>query len=46
MQVNGVKGFLAYEEPSGKSSHDKYMRAVLCGYELILYACIMSMFML
>jgi hypothetical protein len=46
MQVNGMKRFLVYEESSGKSSHDKYMRSVSCGYELILYAYIMPMFML
>ena len=37
---------LGYEESSGKSSHDKYMRLVSCGYELILYSFIMLMFML
>lgn len=46
LQVNGMKRCLVYEESSGKSRHDKYMRSVSCGYELILYACIMSMFML
>jgi len=35
-----------YEESSGKSSHDKYMRSVSHEYEFILYACIMPMLML
>lgn len=46
MQVNGMMRSLVYEESSRKSSHDKYMRSVSCGYELILYACNMSKFML
>ena len=41
-----MKRFLFYEESSGKSSLDKYMRSVSCGYELILYGCIIPMFML
>jgi len=45
MQVSGMKRFLVHEEPSGESSHDKYTRSVSCGYELILYVCIMPMFM-
>lgn len=40
-----MKRFLVHEESSDKSSHDKYMRSVLCGYELILYTFIMHMFM-
>lgn len=46
MQVSGMTRFLVLWESSGKSSHDKYMRSVPRGYELILYACIMPMFML
>ena len=46
MQVNGMKRFLVYEESSGKSSHDKYMGSISCGCELILYDCIMPMFIL
>jgi len=37
---------LGYEESSGKSSHDKYMRLISCEYEFILYACIIPMLML
>ena len=36
----------SYEELSGKSSHDKYMRSVSCEYEITLYAWIMTMLML
>lgn len=43
MQVNDMKRFLIYEESNGKSSLDKYMRSVSCGYELILCDYIMSM---
>ena len=35
-----------YEESSGKSIHEKYMRLVSREYEFILYACIMPMLML
>jgi len=37
------KRFLVYEESSGKNSHEKYMRSVSCGYELISCDYIMSM---
>jgi len=40
------RGSLSYEESIGKNSHNKYMRSVSCGYDLILYNCIMPMFML
>ena len=46
MQINGMKGFLVYEESSGKSSPDRSMRSVSCGYDLILWAYTMPMFML
>lgn len=46
MHVNDMKGFLVYEESSGKSSPNKSMRLVSCGYELILSDYTMSMFML
>ena len=46
MQVNGMKRFMLYEESSGKSSHDKYMRLVSCECEFVLYACIIPMLML
>ena len=36
-------GSCFYEESSGKSSPDKSMRSVSCGYELILYDYTMSM---
>ena len=45
-QVDAMKRFLVYEESSGKSSHEKYMMSISCGYELILYACIMPLSML
>ena len=35
-----------YEKSIGKSSHEKYMRLLSYGYELILYVCIMLMFIL
>jgi len=37
---------LGYVESSGKSSHDKYMMSISCGYEFIFYACIKPMLML
>ena len=40
-----MKRFLVHEESSGKSSHDKYTRSTSCGYELIMYTCVISMFM-
>jgi len=46
MQVNGMKRFSVYEESSGRNSLEKYMRLVLCGYELILCDYTMPMFML
>lgn len=46
IQVNGMKRFMVYEESSGKSNSDRSTRSVSCGYELILYACNMHMFML
>jgi len=46
MKVNGMKKFLVHEKSSGKSSHDEYKRSVLCVYQLILYTCIMHMFMI
>jgi len=46
MQENDMKRFLVYEESIGKGSHDKYMRSVSCGYDLVLYTCIMPMLML
>lgn len=36
----------SYGESSGKSSPYKSTRSISCGYELILYACNMTMFML
>jgi len=45
MQVNGIKGFLVYEESSGNSSPDRSMRLVSCGYKLIFFVCAMPMFM-
>jgi len=35
-----------FDESSGKSSHDKYMRLVSCEYELILHHFIMPILML
>jgi len=46
MQLNGMKRFLVHEESRGKISHEKYMRSISCGYDLVLYTCIMPMFML
>ena len=46
MQVNGMKRFLIYEESSGKSSPEKSMRSISCGYELILCDYTMFIFML
>ena len=46
MQENGMTRFLVLWESSGKSSHDKYKRSISRRYELILYDCIMPMFML
>jgi len=43
MQVNGMMGCLLLWESSGKSSLDKSMRLISCGYELILCDYIMSM---
>jgi len=37
-----MKRFQVYEESSGKSSNDRFMRSVSCGYELILCDYIMS----
>ena len=42
-EVNGMMRFLVLWESSGKSSPDKYMRSVSCGYDLILCDYIMSM---
>ena len=41
--MNEIKSFLVYDESSGKSSHDKSMRLVSCGYEFILCDYIMLM---
>lgn len=46
MHVNGMKRSLVYEKSSGKSSPDIFMRSISCGYDLVLCACIMPMFML
>ena len=46
MQVNGMTWFLVLWESSGNSSHEKYMRLVSCGYDLILCDYTMSIFML
>ena len=40
------RGSWSYEESSGKSNFEKYMRLVSCGNELILHASTMTMFML
>lgn len=46
MQLNGMKRSLVHEESSGKSSDNKYMRSISCGYVLVLYTCIIPIFML
>ena len=40
------RGSSSYGESSGKSSHDKFMRSISYGYELILCVYTMPMFTL
>jgi len=41
-----MKGFLVYEESSGKSSPERSTSSISCGYVLTLCVYIMPMFMI